>query len=413
MASKSRLRLALVTETFPPEVNGVARTLGRWVSTFRSRGHDVRIIRPRQSNDPPAFEYVHGVPLPFYPQVRLGFASPMRLRSIFLRSLPDLIHIATEGPLGVAALMAANSLGVPVASSFHTNFDQYLTHYGIAGFEAVAAVYLAWFHNQTHVTLAPGESACRRLQSIGVRETKVWSRGVDGDVFHPAHRDPELRQKLGLGDDDLLLLYVGRLAPEKNLVAALDSFERVQRIVPEDLRERLRYALVGDGPSAASLAGRRMKHVILPGEMHGHELSRWYASADLFVFPSRSETFGNAVLEAQASGLPVVGYDCQGVNERVLHGTDGFLAKSDAEFDTALTILCTEHERRASYARAARAKAECQDWSTIFDHLESLYRRLLQERKETGVSAFNLTSGSLINIQSTNGKSSAGSSVPV
>ncbi len=368
----------LVTETFPPEVNGVARTLGRWVETFRARGHNVRIVRPRQAADAPALEYVHGVPIPFYPQLRFGIVSPVRLRGIFLRLAPDLIHIATEGPLGATALMAAAGLGIPVASSFHTNFDQYLAHYGITGFEAVAARYLAWFHNQTLVTLAPGEGACRRLQSMGVKRTGIWSRGVDRTVFHPGHRDPRLRAEIGLDDDGLLLLYVGRLAPEKNLLAALESFERLRRRAAETERDRLRFVLVGSGPSATLLAARQIPGVILVGEKHGLDLSRWYASADVFVFPSRSETFGNAVLEAQASGLPVVGFDCQGVNERVAHAIDGFLAKNDSEFDTALAILCAERHRRQSYGSAARAKAESQSWPAIFDELEALYRELIE-----------------------------------
>jgi glycosyltransferase involved in cell wall biosynthesis len=375
------LRLTLVTETFPPEVNGVARTLGRWVDTFRDRGHAVQVIRPRQPADAPSGEHVHGLPVPFYPGVRLGIISPARLRGMLLRSNPDLIHVATEGPLGVAALVASAGLGVPVVSSFHTNFDHYLAHYGLAGLEPVASAYLTWFHNQTGLTLAPGQSACDRLRSIGIRQTAVWSRGVDASVFHPRHRDPALRRELGIDEEGVLLLYVGRLAPEKNLNALLDCYAGLRRRLPEESREQLRLALVGDGPQAAALAARGAAGVVLAGAKHGAELSRWYASADVFAFPSRSETFGNVVLEAQASGLPVVGYDCPALGERVSPGHDGFLAVSDEEFAGALHILCADRGRGAAMATAARAKAERQAWPAIFDTLESLYRQLIEARR--------------------------------
>jgi glycosyltransferase involved in cell wall biosynthesis len=374
------MRLTLVTETFPPEVNGVALTLGRWVEEFRARGHLVRVIRPRQPVDAAAAEYVHGLPLPFYPGVRLGIVSPVRLRTILQRSTPDLIHIATEGPLGAAALMASAGMNVPLVSSFHTNFDHYLTHYGLAGFEPLAATYLAWFHSQTAVTLAPGASTCRRLESIGVARTAVWSRGVDAEAFHPRHRDASLRRELGLPDDGVVLLFVGRLAAEKNLGVLLDFYDRWRGQLGAAPRDRVKLVLVGNGPLAGRLALRHSSGVVLAGEKRGAELARWYASADVFVFPSRSETFGNAVLEAQASGLPVIGYDCQAVNERITHDADGILAATDRDFAAAIELLCGDAHLRARYGAAARAKAECQSWSGIFDRLEAHYREVIDSR---------------------------------
>src|SRR4051794_38355443 len=152
------MRLVLVTETFPPEVNGVARTLGRWVETFCARGHHVRVVRPRQPGEAPSEGRVHGLALPFYEQVRFGVCSPVKTYNLLQRLAPDLIHVATEGPLGWSALMAADWLGVPVASSFHTNFDHYAAHYGFVGLERLAFAYLRWFHNQTLVTLAPSQA---------------------------------------------------------------------------------------------------------------------------------------------------------------------------------------------------------------------------------------------------------------
>jgi glycosyltransferase involved in cell wall biosynthesis len=379
MTLPRRLRLVLVTETFPPEVNGAARTLGRWVETFQARGHSVAVIRPRRPAEGPGPDRVHALALPFYPQVRVGAAGPSRLRAMLGRLAPDLVHIATEGPLGWAALVAARRLGLPIASSFHTNFDHYAGHYGFLGLGRLARAYLRWFHNQTRLTLVPSRATRRRLTGDGFQRVEIWSRGVDAEAFHPRHRDEALRASLGLGPADLLLLYVGRLAPEKNLGALLEAFARLRQQGPTAERHggrslrAARLALVGDGPLAGALRLRPPPGVLLAGVKHGLELSRWYASADVFAFPSLSETFGNVVLEAQASGLPVVGFDCQGVNERVKDGEDGLLTNPAGDLAGPLLEMCRDGEQRLRLGRAARAVAERQGWGPIFDELEERY----------------------------------------
>jgi glycosyltransferase involved in cell wall biosynthesis len=370
------LRLVLATETFPPEVNGVARTLGRWVDAFRGRGHHVRVIHPRRPGDPPGPDGVPGMPLPFYPQVRVGVAGPHRLARMLGKLKPDLVHIATEGPLGLAALVAARWLRIPVASSFHTNFDHYAKHYGFFGLQTLALTYLRWFHNRTLVTLVPSRATQARLRGSGVRRVEIWSRGVDAGVFNPQRRDPALRAGLGLGEGDPLLVYVGRLAPEKNLGALLQAFARLRAALPPADAARLRLALVGGGPEKAAIAQAAPPGVVLAGEQHGLALSRWYASGDVFAFPSMSETFGNVMLEAQASGLPVVGFDCQGVNERVTHEGDGLLVPVGGDLAPALLRLCQDRGLRERFGQAARAKARAQDWDPIFDELEERYLEL-------------------------------------
>src|SRR5262245_61848287 len=259
------LRLLLVTETFPPEINGVARTLGRWVEAFRARGHHVEVLRPRQPGEAYRQDLVYGRPLPFYPQVRVGVAGPGRVSGVLRRAAPSLVHIATEGPLGLSALVAAGRQGVPVASSFHTNFDHYASHYGFFGLDRLGLHYLRWFHNRTHVTLVPSQATRARLLGSGFERVEIWSRGVDDTVFSPAHRDEKLRQSLGLGTDDPLLVYVGRLAPEKNLPTLLQAFARLRGVVSPALRDKLRLALVGHGPLSASLAGAVPPGVVLAG----------------------------------------------------------------------------------------------------------------------------------------------------
>ncbi|MGH9676744.1 MAG: glycosyltransferase family 4 protein, partial [Candidatus Acidiferrum sp.] len=289
------------------------------------------------------------------------------------RNAPDLVHIATEGPLGASALMACANLRIPIVSSFHTNFDQYLAYYNCSGFEPFVSAYLAWFHNQTRVTLAPSEATRARLQEIGIKRIEIWSRGVDAGLFHPRHRSLALRRQLGLTDKDVLLLCVGRLAAEKNITALIEVYTNLRHNWPADGPAAPRLALVGDGPLAAGLQARRLPGVFLAGEKHSVELAEWFASADIFTFPSKSETFGNVILEAQASGLPVVGFRCPSVNERVDHEEDGLLAANSFNMAAAIRILAMEPARRAYYGHAAREKAERCTWNAIFDRLERLY----------------------------------------
>jgi glycosyltransferase involved in cell wall biosynthesis len=376
------LRLTLVTETFHPEVNGVARTLGRWVDTFRNRGHLVHILRPRQPHEPAGPGLVHGMPLPFYPQVRVGVASPLRLAGLLAVQRPDLIHVATEGPLGWAALVAAATLGVPVASSFHTNFDQYLAHYSLGGLERLASAYLRWFHNHTAVTLVPTESTQRRLLADGFQRVEVWSRGVDAEHFHPRQRDEALRRRLALKPEDVLLLYVGRLAYEKNLPALMAAFARLRR---QTAGQRVLLGLVGDGPLAAGLRSQQPPDVVFAGEQHGQALARWYASADVFAFPSLSETFGNVVLEAQASGLPVAAFEGPALAERVTPEVDGLLVPPDGDLAVALARLCADRTLRQAWGQTARAKAVRQGWGAIFDVLERRYCDIVAQHRTTGM----------------------------
>ncbi len=376
--SADALRLLLVTETFPPEVNGVARTLGRWVEAFRARGHHVEVLRPRQPGEPAGRDLVYGMPLPFYPEVRVGVAGPAKVAGVLRRVRPDLVHVATEGPLGLSALLAARKRSIPVASSFHTNFDHYASHYGLFGLDRLGLRYLRWFHNRTAVTLVPSRATRARLLAAGFARVEIWSRGVDAEVFSPAHRDEKLRQSLGLGADDPLLVYVGRLAPEKNLPALLSAFSRLRADVPAERRDRLRLALVGHGPLGDALRGSAPPGVVLAGVQRGEALSRWYASGDVFAFPSLSETFGNVVLEAQASGLPVVGFDCQGVNEQVESGVNGLLVPVGDDLAPPLRRLCEDAGLRRRLGAAARARAERLDWKPIFDELECRYRGLVR-----------------------------------
>lgn len=365
-----RLRIALITETYPPEINGVALTLGKAVAALQARGHTVHIMRPRQQEEPLQEGLVAAFPLFFYPQVKLGWANPAAISHCLQSWGSEVVHIATEGPLGYAALLAAKKLNLPVVTSFHTNFDQYFSLYGIPALRHLARAYLRHFHNATRQTLVPSQGTLQRLHQQGFLHLQQWGRGVDTQRFHPQWRDVQLRQQLGLEDQDLLLLYVGRLAREKNLPPLLAAFRQLSKDYP-----RAMLALVGDGPLRDEISQFAQQRIYCAGMKSGMDLARWYASADLFCFPSCSETFGNVVLEAQASALPIIAYDCPGVCEQVRDGVHGLLLPRDSDWDRALHTLCANPADRQRMGTAGRLRAESQSWERSFDVLEAAYRQ--------------------------------------
>lgn len=216
------LHVTLISETFPPEINGVANTLGRLSDGLRSRGHRVELVRPRQAAELPSANddnllLCRGWPLPGYPGLQWGQVSMHKLLRRWRRQRPDVLYIATEGPLGLSALRAARRLGIAVVSGFHTNFQQYSSEYGLGLLARLLTHYLRWFHRRTHSTLVPSPSQRLELERRGFDNLSLMARGVDSQLFNPARRSQALREQWGVGADDIALLHVGRLAAEKNL----------------------------------------------------------------------------------------------------------------------------------------------------------------------------------------------------
>jgi len=379
MARRS-LSIALVTETYPPEVNGVAMTLGRLVAGIAARGHRVRIVRPRQRHEragmlPDGQLLTPGMPIPRYPELRFGLPVARLLRRAWRAETPDVVHVATEGPLGLAALAAARHLDIPVISTFHTNFHSYTRHYGVGWLHGAMVRYLRWFHNRTAATLVPTPQLAGELAADGFRSVDVLARGVDTRLFDPARRSAVLRERWGAADDAPVCLVVGRMAPEKNLELALAAFAALRAERP-----RARLVFVGDGPLRAPLA-RRHPDCHYAGARHGEDLAAHYASADLFLFPSLTETYGNVVAEALASGLPVVAFDHAAAHDLIRDGENGWRAAPHDEraFIAAarrLAALPSTPARRAVCAASARHL----DWERIHDRYVGVLTAVAADR---------------------------------
>lgn len=390
------LRIAFVTETYPPEVNGVAMTLAELVRRLQARHHQISLIRPRQgherdvpkSHSPqqapqsrlpdgrlPIEEFlVHGVQIPRYSQLRMGLPAKRFLIRQWTLQRPDVVHIATEGPLGWSALHAARCLKLPVSTDFRTNFHAYSGHYGLRWLYRPIMGYLRTFHNLAHRTTVPTKTLLAQLAASGFERLAVVARGIDAERFHPQHRCEALRAKWGLTEGDFAVLYVGRLAAEKNLDRLAIAFEAIERANP-----RARLILVGDGPMRGALEARLPK-ALFCGQQMGHDLARCYASADLFLFPSKTETFGNVTVEAMASGLPVVAFADGAALELVRTDENGASVDlaDDAGYVSEAVRLALNPAACSRMGAAARATALQLDWETIANRFEVVIRGAIQ-----------------------------------
>lgn len=373
MTLPGKLRVALVTETYPPEVNGVAMTLGRLADGLAAAGHRMSIVRPRQlqESDRPGNEHhllTPGLPIPRYPELRFGLPSARRLHDAWRALRPDIVHIATEGPLGFSALITAHQLDIPIVSTFHTNFHRYSQHYGIGWLQGSIERYLRWFHNRTAVTLAPTRKLADALARRGFHNVGVLSRGVDTRLFHPDRRSAALRASWGVGKQDVVAIVVGRLAPEKNLDLALQAFAALRRHHPG-----AHMIFVGDGPLREKLT-RQYPDCRFVGIRRGEDLAEHYASADLFLFPSLTETFGNVVSEALASGLPVVAFDYAAASDLIVTNENGRCVPpgdNTAFIDATVAVSAVKPPDTDCRSRCAGSVSHLA-WSHIHDRYAAL-----------------------------------------
>ena len=376
------MRYAIVTETYPPEVNGVALTVQGLEHGMRARGHEVSLVRPRQANEDvsatgkPHELLVRGAPLPRYPGLRLGMPATRKLVAQWQKTRPDAIYVATEGPLGWSALRAARKLGIPASTGFHTRFDEYMRDYGAAFLAQTALRWMRRFHNGANATLVPTRELQLFLQETGFNDVVLLPRAVDTKLFDPARREDALRAQWGVGEDGLVAIYVGRIAPEKNLDLAVRAFRELQKSRPD-----ARFVWVGDGPARAKLQ-QDNPDFIFCGIQRDEVLARYFASGDLFVFPSHSETFGNVTLEAMASGVPTVAFDYGAAREHLFDNVHGAaIADGDDDgFVHAVVRIGTDAGLRAAMSQAGREAVSGLRPEQVAADFDALLQNLVTQR---------------------------------
>ena len=372
------MKVAYFTESLLPHVDGVSRTLAQLFGTLEKRGVDFRIFSPFKPGPEISWSTrVHEIPyirFPLYKDYRLASPIGHRASARLDEYQPDLIHVVSPTPINVRAEKYGRRRGVPVVSSFHTHFVSYFRFYGFGGLEELGWKMMRRFYARCEVVYAPSHSIIRELADNGIRNTELWSRGIDLHRYSPAFRDPGLRRMaVAESDDTPVLLLVSRLVREKDL-ADLVAMERILR----QRGSRHRLVLVGEGPMREQLQAD-LPDACFPGHQSGEALARWYASGDVFVFPSTTETFGNVVLEAQASGLPTVVVDRGGPPDQVAPGETGFIARANDPADLAAHVesLLNDPAERRRMGAAARVAASERDWSAINGRLIDSYARVI------------------------------------
>ncbi|MGN6390901.1 MAG: glycosyltransferase family 4 protein [Gemmatimonadales bacterium] len=376
------MRIALFSEVYWPMVSGVGVTLLRLTDALHARGHQVRVYSatyalPPGVTDRPEVHRSPSVPFFLYPDVQWAFP---RLREVVddLEAFrPDVVHVATEFSLGIAGVKAARQLGLPIIASAHTDYDQYAARYGVTWALRAGWHYLRWFYGQASRVLCPSRIYEEAVHRHGVTHTALWSRGVDPRVFSPSFRSESYRAALGIGPDDLVVTYIGRIAREKNLGLLLEAWESLARE-----RGAAQLVLVGRGPLEDDIRRREIPGVHVTGLLLGEALSAAYASADVFAFPSRTETFGNSLLEAMGSGLPALAAAGGGVLEFAEHGRNAWLVEPDSAtaIQEGLRRLLVDAALRRRLAEGALATARARGWEEVYDRLLEDYREAAGRR---------------------------------
>jgi glycosyltransferase involved in cell wall biosynthesis len=383
------MRLALFTDTFAPQVNGVSMTLQRLVKHLEKRQVEHRVFVPVCSpNDVYSDQFFRATSLPLWflnPEYRLAMPNLIAIRNQLQQFQPDLIHIATPFSMGLSGLHYGKKYNVPHVASFHTYFDRYLEYYHMKFASGLLWRYFRWFHQTCLATFVPSVETMTQLQNRGIQNVDLWKRGVDCELYNPAKRNTEaIRSRYNIKAPQIFL-YVGRLAPEKDL----DILQQIMANLPLAYKDQVHWLVVGDGPHLHDMQNQSPANVTYTGYQSGETLAEIYASSDLFVFPSSTETFGNVVLEAFASGVPVVGARAGGVQEIIEDSVTGHLCipRDSEDFIKKIIQLMDQPSTMQAYAAQARQYAMDQSWDSIFDKLLASYEQVIYEKAQQTASS--------------------------
>ncbi len=373
------MKIALFADTYLPQINGVTNTLNMLTRYYTEHGIDYKIFVPNYDTEPGDYniERFYSIKFLLYPENRIAFPNTFRISSILSDFHPDIIHIMTEFNMGMAGLNYGKKHGIPTVSNYTTNFSQYADYYGLNFLKQPVWNYLKWFHLQNDITLCPSLAAQKLLHRQGIHNTRIFSRGIDSASFHPKYRSNHLRERLGISDK-ITFLYVGRVSYEKDLDILIESYEAIHR----KYKDHAAMIITGDGPLLEKCKQTFPKDTIFTGFKKGIELSQLYASSDIFVCPSSTETFGNVVLEAMSSGIPVIGANAGGVGEILQNGVTGmkFSERNSSELTQCMAELVEDIDLRDYLKINGREFASGRSWEKIFNGLITIYQETLEKR---------------------------------
>lgn len=366
------MRIALFTETFLPKIDGVVTRIVRTLDHLSGLGHEVLIFAPH--HPPPQYAgfrvvRVPGVPFkPWYPELVLGMPRP-RLGRELDAFAPDVVHVVNPVILGMWGTAIAKQRNLPLLASFHTDITQYARHLKLSFLSPFSRTFLREVHNQAHLNLCTSQPMVQAARTLGIRRVRLWPKAVDTQRYHPSNRSAAMRERLSAGHPDApLMIYVGRLSFEKRLEWLHAAMTRL----PE-----ARLAFVGSGPAEGFLRKRfEGTRTVFTGYMSGDELAQAYASADVFAFPSDTETLGFVAMEAMASGVPAVGADAGGIPDVIQDGQNGLLFEPGNldDLTAKLDRLLSDEELRSRLAREARLSMEGWSWRAATEKLVDYYR---------------------------------------
>jgi glycosyltransferase involved in cell wall biosynthesis len=377
------MKMAIFTDTFYPDINGVARTLKRLTDYLHKQKISFKVFAPKSTGENEyVSENIHrfeGLSFFLYPECRLALPKPKQINKELQAFSPDLIHVATPFNMGLCGIYYAKKLNIPLVGSFHTDFEQYLSYYELPFLSKIIWKYMYWFHQPFEKLFVPSQDTYEKLKGQHFRNLEIWPRGVDCQHFHPHHSERTVREKYRI-NKRYILTYVGRLAPEKDLMTLMS----IAKGLPENFRKHIQWIIAGDGPLRKNLEHEAPENMIFTGYLSGVQLAEIYSVSDLFVFPSPTETFGNVVLEALASGTPVIGSNSGGVKNIISQGNTGILCQPGAveQFIHAIVHLLSHDRERWQMALEGRKYALSQKWDNIFEHLIRQYTDVIIKNKK-------------------------------
>lgn len=350
------MHIEIVTDTYSPDVNGAAKSLQYLVDSLTDMGCIVRLICPQ----PSSVIHLPSVCVPGYNSVRVAWVSRRELRERWSTRRPDAVYIGMESVIGCSALKVANDLDITTLAGFHTNFHQYARSWKLPFLAKTAFKLMRWFHNRASATMVPSVSVSNELASVGFENLHIMGRGVNITQFSPSARNPSLRKNWGASDDDPVAIFVARISPEKNMGLLAEAFKTMR-----EADKRVKCVVIGDGPSQEIFANENPEvHAIK--FLLGEDLAAAYASADILIFPSMTETFGNTVTEAMASGLVTVAYDYAAANMHIEDNISGLLVPfGDHQRFLDRSVEALDHVKNTKMRNSAVADISDVSWEKV------------------------------------------------